>query len=270
TLAFFLLFVPSLFFYALQNKSSEYATGTVFQTPAHWLQKTYDLVTHQIQDSLNTYLYLVGVNDLNKTLKIENAKMASKVLLLEEYRSENIRLRELYKFKQELARKTIAARVISKDILDDRKSFVIDKGLADGVKRLQGVIAAEGAVGYTIEVEHHTSRILLLSNKNASVDAIVQRTRARGIVSGDTNRKYRLKHMMREEDAKPGDLIVTSGRKGFFPKGFSIGEVISVSSSATGVSFGASVRPTVKIDRLEQVLVLVERQNQPEKEAKKL
>lgn len=259
TFAFFLLFVPALIFYALQKNGLDVAEGTPFQTPAHWLQLGYDQFTHKIQDSLNTYFYLVDINRKNKELGVENSKLSSQMQLLEEYRSENVRLRELFKFQQELPRETIAARVISKDIIPEEKSFVIDKGSNNGVRRLQGVISNDGVVGYTIEVEAESSKVLLLSNPNASIDALVQRTRARGIVSGVSSESYRLNYMMRQEDAQPGDLVVTSGRQGYFPKGFKIGEVTSMSPSQVGVSFQALIQPSVKIDRLENVLVIVSR-----------
>ncbi len=259
TLSFFLIFVPALVFYALQNKGFEKAEGTPLQKPAHWIQVTYDQFTHKIQNSLNTYFYLIDTNIKNQSLKVENAKMASLVQLLEEYRTENIRLRELFKFQKELPRKTLAARVIAKDILSNQNSFTIDKGSDDGVERLQGVIAAAGVIGYVIEVEPGSSRVLPLANQHASIDALVQRTRARGIVSGATNQFYQLKYMMRKLDTQPGDLIVTSGSQGFFPKGFTVGEVVEVKPSPTAVSYQATIKPAVKIDHVEEVLVIVEK-----------
>lgn len=259
TFAYFLLFVPALFFYALQKGVLNQASGTPLQAPAHWLQTTYDQVTHKIQDSLNTYFYLIDINRDNKILKTENAHLASQMQLLEEYRTENKRLRELFKFEQEFPRKTVAARVIAKDIISNQKSFTIDKGSDDGVQRLQGVIAAGGVIGYVIEVEAMSSRVLPLTNQNASIDALVQRTRARGIVSGSSGHSYLLKYMMRRQDAQVGDLVVTSGSQGFFPKGFIIGEITDVSPSPTAVSFQAKIKPAVKIDRLENVLVIVEK-----------
>lgn len=259
TAAFFLLFVPALFFYALQNDVLIGTQGTPLQTPAHWLQSSYDGFTNKMQDSLNTYFYLVGINRENKQLRTENAKLASKVQQLEEYRSENLRFRELFKFQQELPRKTLVARIIAKDIHSNKRSFTINKGKADGVQRLQGVIAANGVIGYTVEVEENSARVLPLSNQHTSVDAFVQRTRARGIVSGSPGAHYNLKYMMRKEDAQPGDIIVTSGRQGFFPKGFIIGEVTEMGPSPTAVSFQAKIVPAVKIDRLENVLVIVEK-----------
>ena len=100
TLAFFLLFVPAFIFYALQNNALDITEGTPLQTPSHWIQVAYDELTHKIQDSLNTYFYLVATNRENKILRTENARLASQIQLLEEYRGENIRLRELFKFQK--------------------------------------------------------------------------------------------------------------------------------------------------------------------------
>ena len=262
TLAFFLLFVPALAFYALQKRWLDSSQGTPLQKPAHWIQMSYDEFTHIIQESVDTYLDLVSVNTLNSQLKVENAKLSSQVQLLEEYRSENIRLRELFKFQQELPRKTLAARVISKDIVQVGNSFTIDKGSADGVKRLRGVISADGVVGYTFEVDENSSRVLLLSSQGASIDALIQRTRARGIVAGINSQSCELKYMMRQEDAQKGDLVVTSGRQGIFPKGFIIGHVKGVEPSPTAVSYRANVEPSVKLDRLENVLVIIEKEKE--------
>lgn len=260
TFAFFLIFVPALTFYALQNNILNFTEGTPLQTPSHWVQLAYDELTHKIQDSLNTYFYLVATNRENKILRTENAKLASQIQLLEEYRGENQRLREVFKFQKEMPRESLPARVIAKDINNPNNSFTIDKGSNDGVKRMQGVVAAAGVVGYTFEVEPNTSRVLLLSNQNASIDALIQRTRARGIVSGLNTNAYELKYMMRRDDAQSGDLVVTSGSQGFFPKGFIIGKVSLVKPSPTAVSYRAELEPAVKIDRLENVLVIIEKQ----------
>jgi rod shape-determining protein MreC len=268
TFAFFLLFVPALIFYALQKSAGDVAVGTVFQKPAHIIQQNYDRFTNIIQETLNTYFYLVNINTENKSLKTENAQLASQIQLLEEYRSENIRLRKFFKFQQEFSRKTISARVISKDILIDQPSFTIDKGSEDGIERLQGVISAKGVVGYILEVEKNSSRVLLISNHNASIDSLVQKTRARGIVSGISNNLFKMNYLMRKEDAQVGDLVVTSGRQGFFPQGFNVGTVKKISSSPTGVSFQAIITPAVKLDRLENVLVIVEKKIDKDLEAK--
>lgn len=258
-LSFFMIFIPALVFYALQKNSLRINGSTILRPPAHWIQESYDVFTQQLQETLNIYITLVDTNLENKKLKVENSQLASKLQLLEEYRSENIRLRDLFKFKQELPRKTLAARIISKDILADQNSILINKGADQGVKRLQGVISSKGVVGYVVEVEKDSSRVLLLTDRAASVDAIIQRSRARGIVSGISSSKFLLKYIVREDDAQPGDLVVTSGRQGYFPKGFVVGTVTKIQPSPTGVSYHAEVDPSVPIDRLEDILVIIEK-----------
>ena len=258
-LSFFLLFLPALVFYALQKNLLNQATGTFLQNSARKLQRSYDGFTHRIQDSLNTYFQLVGTNKENKDLKTENAKLASKLQRLGECQVENTRLHKLFQFQQKQAQKTLAARVISKDLLLDQESLIIDKGSTHGVKRLQGVISTRGIVGYTIDVKAGSSQVLLLSNHNASVDALIQRTRARGIVSGLSSKTFQLNYIMRQSDARKGDQVVTSGRQGFFPKGFPIGTVRDVKLSPTGISYLAKIDPSVEMNRLENVLVIVDK-----------
>ena len=270
TFAFFLIFFPSFVFYALQKKVFIHTTNTPLQTPAHWLQSFYDSFTYKIQSSFRDYLDLVKTNRENRVLKLEIAKMKSKLQLLEEYRLENIQLRELFEFQKKLPQKTLAARVISKDILPDQESFLINKGSVHGVQRLQGVVSPSGVVGYILEVKAHTSQVLLLSNQEAQIDALIQRTRARGLVSGFSPKICQFNYMMRKEDAKNGDKVVTSGRHGFFPKGFPIGTIKNVKPSPTGVSYLALVEPSVKINHLENVLIIVDKQpTETEKETQK-
>ena len=90
------------------------------------------------------------------------------------------------------------------------------------------------------------------------MDALVQRTRARGILSGVSNTQFRMQYIVRREDIQKGDVIITSGRHGYFPKGFVLGTVDSVSSSSTGVSYEGFIKPMVAIDRLEEVLIITE------------
>ena len=258
--AFFLIFFPPFVFYALQKKAFVRSTETFLGTPAHRLQKFYDNLTHKIRSSFKDYLYLVETNEENRDLKLKITKMTSELHLLEEDRMENIRLHKLFRFQQKLPQKTLAARVISKDILLDQESFIIDKGSAHGVQRLQGVISAQGVVGYTLDVKTHSSQVLLLSSQDAHIDAIIQRTQARGLISGLSPKVCQFNYMMRENDARKGDKVVTSGRHGFFPKGFPIGTVKNVKSSSTGVSYLAQVEPLVKVNRLENVLVIINRE----------
>ena len=266
SLAIFLLFLPALVFYALQKKSLEQTSLGIFQAPAHWIQEAHDLFTGQLGLTVRTYLDLLDIKAENLVLKSENDQLLTQLQLLEEYRTENTRLSALLNFKNELNRATLPARVISKDILIDQKSILIDKGSKQGVQRLQAVVSPKGVVGYVIAVEPNSARVLLLTDRSANIDATIQRTRARGIVAGISRSSCRLKYIMRKEDVAEGDIIVTSGRQGYFPKGFIVGNVLEVSASPAGVSFMAKVKPAVAVDKLEEVLIISE--NSPGTEAK--
>ena len=264
SLSIFLLFLPAVVFYALQKKTLSETSLGVFQKPAHWVQETHDLFTGQLTRTLQTYLDLMDIKSENLVLKSENDDMKTQLQLLAEYRKENERLSALLDFQKELGRKTLAARVISKDILIDQKSILVDKGETHGIRRLQAVVSPDGVVGYVISVDKNSSRVLLLTDRSANIDAIIQRTRARGIVAGISRMSCRLKYIMRQEDVAPGDIIVTSGRQGFFPKGFIVGSVSQVDSSPSGVSYIAKIKPAAPVDKLEEVLIITENDSAPD------
>jgi len=256
SLSFLLLFLPALAFYALQNKSLRVDNTSLLKAPAHFIQEHYDFFTNRLAGTVKTYFDLIDVKESNKVLSAEIGQVKTQLLRMKEVELENKRLATLLEFKNEIGRKTLAARVISKDVLIDNKSILIDKGADDGVERLQAVVSPEGAVGYIISVDSESSRVLLLTDRSANIDATVQRTRARGILAGVSTAKVRLKYIMRKQDVAEGDVIVTSGRQGYFPSGYIIGTVLAVEPSTAGVSFQADVLPAAAVDKLEEVLVL--------------
>jgi rod shape-determining protein MreC len=91
------------------------------------------------------------------------------------------------------------------------KTILIDKGSDDGVSRGAGVITPEGMVGRMVEVAASTSKVLLITDINSSVDAVVKRNRARGIVEGQGENRCRLSYVLKTEDVQPDDVLVSSG-----------------------------------------------------------
>ena len=226
--------------------------------PAHWLEEFYDFLTNRIYRVFKNYINLIEVRKQNSQLKLELFKMSSQIQRLREVRNENNRLLKLFEFQKNLPQKTLVARVISKDLLLNKDSLVINKGSKHGVKRFQGVIAPKGVVGYALEVRAYSTRVLLLSNQEVHVDALIQRTRAWGLVSGLSPKFYKLDHLLREEDARPGDPVVTTGKHGYFPKGFPIGTIIDIKINPSGISYLAQIKPSVQTNRLENVLVILD------------
>jgi rod shape-determining protein MreC len=174
---------------------------------------------------------------------------------LEEVEQENARLRELLAFRERLVGEVIAATVVGRDATGLARTLTIDRGERDGVRRGAAVLAPAGVVGQVFQVSAHAARVLLITDHNSGVDAVVQRTRARGIVEGTVTEACGLKFVKRTEDLQPGDVVVTSGVDGIFPRGLPIGELTSVDKRGQGLFQYATVRPFVDFDRLEEVLV---------------
>ena len=100
---------------------------------------------------------------------------------------------------------------------------------------------------------------MMLLDRRSAADAIVQRSRARGIVRGDGTDELELVFMVRGDDVRPGDEIITSGVGGVYPKGLRIGEVVAVQTDRDELLHTAVVRPAVDFGRLEQVFVMQRR-----------
>jgi rod shape-determining protein MreC len=118
------------------------------------------------------------------------------------------------------------------------------------------VISAEGVVGKLIAIASDSSRALLINDHNSALDAVDQRSRARGIIAGVIEDGLRMKYVDRSEDVKFGDTIVTSGMDAIFPRGLLVGQVIKVSQESRGLFLTVEVRPAVDFRKIEQVLIL--------------
>jgi rod shape-determining protein MreC len=168
---------------------------------------------------------------------------------------ENARLRELLAFRQTLKGELLTARVIGHDAAGLSRTITIDQGSAAGVGRGAAVLAPGGLVGQVFLVSSHAARVLLITDHNSGVDAVVQRTRGRGIVEGAVDGRCALKFVKRTEDLQVGDLVLSSGLDGIFPRGLPVGRIAAVDKQGQGLFQYAQVDPVVDVDELEEVLV---------------
>jgi len=113
-------------------------------------------------------------------------------------------------------------------------------------------------LGYIFKPEPFTAHVMLITDRYAVVDGIVQRTRARGIVEGKSQKGCSLKYVERTEDVKEGDLVVTGGLDNIFPKGFPVAVVESVERKTFSVSLKVDLRPVVDPYKVEEVFVVVD------------
>jgi rod shape-determining protein MreC len=125
------------------------------------------------------------------------------------------------------------------------------------------VIVAEGIVGRVFRVQENTADVLTVLDLLSGVDSVVKRSRARGVVEGLSDELCQLKFALRTDDIRPGDLLLSSGFGGIFPKGVRVGEVVRAEKEAFGITQTVEVRPTVHFSKLEEVLVITKMESAP-------
>jgi rod shape-determining protein MreC len=137
------------------------------------------------------------------------------------------------------------------------KTILINRGTKDGVSIDCPVVAAEGIAGRVIEVSWNVSKVLLLVDYNSNIDALIQRSRVQGILQGTREGECDLKYVQRSEEVKVGDVVVSSGLAGIFPKGLLLGRVRNVQKEKSGLFQRIEVSTEVDVTKLEEMLVIL-------------
>ena len=165
-------------------------------------------------------------------------------------------LEKLLDLREHLKLKTVAAEIIGAAATPDFRTLTIDKGTRDGVRADMSVIAPAGIVGRLVVPSLRSAKVQLLIDRNAAAGAIIERTRAQGVVVGGGDDRLRLEYVSEIFDIVVGDVVVTSGIDGVYPKGFLIGRIESVERSG-GAYKRITIKPAVDFSSLEEVLVVL-------------
>jgi rod shape-determining protein MreC len=203
------------------------------------------------------YFYLTDLRGENRRLKDRIDTLAMQNSRYRELLATHDRLQELLQFKQAIDRPALAAQVIGRDPTGWFKSIIIDKGRRVGVKQDMPVVNASGAVGRIVSVSANYAKVLLIIDQNSAVDCLVQRSRDRGMVKGLSHDICKVDYMVQFDDVVAGDIIVTSGLGGVFPKGLLVGVVIGVDEVYGEMFKDIQIRPAVDFSKLEEVLVIL-------------
>jgi rod shape-determining protein MreC len=195
--------------------------------------------------------------------RVENERLRRRIQSLEverqkllEAQATNARLKQLLDFRGALPGPAVTASIIANSASSWFQSCLLDKGSADGVRKGMAVVTPLGVVGQVVAVTPRTAKVLLLTDPNSGIDVLVQRTRARGIVSGSLENGTVLKYVKRSEDIQEGDRLITSGTDGVFPKGMMVGTVIKVMKQHIGLFQFVEVLPAVQSSRVEEVQIV--------------
>ncbi|BCS34501.1 cell shape-determining protein MreC [Luteitalea sp. TBR-22] len=154
---------------------------------------------------------------------------------------------------------TMAARVIAADPAAAFRTVTIDKGASDGVRRDMAVLSPLGVVGRVIdEPAAHAAKVQLIIDRNAGAGGVIERNGAGGVVVGasaDTDLPLRMEYVSNLADVTPGDLVMTSGLDGIYPRGFVLGRV-ERAERGSGLYRLIAIRPSVDFSSLDTVLLV--------------
>jgi len=208
-----------------------------------------------VRNAWSGYIGLRHVKAENDGLK---RQLAASQVALQEQRALADRTRGLEKLlqmREHLPMTTTAAEIIGAAATPDFRTVTLDKGTRDGLRADMAVISAAGVVGRLVVPSARSAQVQLLVDRNAAAGAIVERSRAQGVVVGAGDDKLIMEYVSEVSDVVVGDTVVTSGIDGIYPKGFVIGRVERVEKNGTAYK-RITVKPSVDFSALEEVLVV--------------
>ena len=208
-----------------------------------------------LRASWSDYVALQQVRTDNLQLRDEVARLRVRLQQERAMAQRSRTLEQLLELRSQAELATVAAGVIAGGVSPDFRTITIDKGTADGLRPDMAVIAPAGVIGRIITPSARAAKVQLLIDRNAAAGAMVERSRAQGVVEG-TGGDLRMNYVSGTADVRVGDTVVTSGIDGIYPKGFVIGQIESV-ERGVGVFGTLGLRPAVDFSSLEGVLVVL-------------
>ena len=221
------------------------------------IQKLITKTVNAIEGFWWKYFGLVDLRNEHLSLKKEIDALRMQNDRYRELVTTNRRLQDLLQFKESSNSPALAAQVIGRDPTGWFESVIIDKGKSSGLKLNMPVVNAEGVAGQLVSLAPNYAKVLLIIDQNSAVDSLIQRSREKGIVKGLSPKVCKMHYVLKTGDIVVGDLVVTSGMGGVYPKGIPVGEVIEVTENPWEMFKEVKVRPLVDFSKLEEVLVLL-------------
>lgn len=245
---------------ALARSTASFTGGVFLNELLAPVQGSVMRIWHTVGSSFEYVGQAHRISKENEALRQSVRELTWENNRLKEYVYENQRLLKLLDFKERHAQQLtlLGARIISRAPNNQSGILVVDRGSADGVKMNMVAVSDAGLVGKVVSVGDHTAEILLILDREGAAGAMVQETRTLGVVEGSREGQGLLRMVDLPYDAKlkKGQVVITSGMGGIFPRGLPVGEIIRVEGSGLD-KFGV-VRPFVDFSRLEEVFLVTE------------
>lgn len=226
------------------------------------VQKMAYNVNRGVKDFVDFFLNFSTVKEENESLTKENEELKNELLEYSDLEEENKTFRAVLDFKEQKENYNyIATNIIGYAGSGIMDGYIVDKGENDGITKNMVVISAGGLVGQVSSVGSNWAIIQSIINPNVNVSVMVQSTKENtGILKGYTNNSnenlVQVTNLPMDSDIAEGDVIITSGLGGLYPKEIKIGEVLSVEEDKVKVMKTAVVKPSVDFNKLEYLFIV--------------
>jgi rod shape-determining protein MreC len=221
------------------------------------LEETVNTSIGELGNLWKRYIFLVGLEEENRNLKKKNAQLLARVIQYQEGYLEGQRLRKILDLREGIHYSTVVANVVGKNQLSAFRTILINKGTGQGLRVGLPVVSHQAVVGRIMETSWNVSKVLLITDENSNIDALVQGDRAQGILQGYGPTGCNLKYVHKMDDVRKGDAVLSSGLGGIFPKGLLLGVVTSISKKDADLFQKIEVAPSADFARLEEVVVFL-------------
>ncbi len=209
-----------------------------------------------LRDTWNHYFALQNTSRENEQLRRENDALKMQVNQLQSKAAEADRLALLLDFRKSHQNvPMLGSRVIATSAGTASATVMLDRGAKDGIKKNMGVITPEGVVGKVVEVYEDTTEVLLLTDKDSGVGAMLGDSRIQSPVGGTGEPLLAMKYVPNDDAVTVGERVVTSGMDKIFPRDLPIGTITEIKSGNPFKTI--RVRPSANLSRLEEVIVLL-------------
>lgn len=206
-----------------------------------------------------SYINLVGVRAESEAFRRELRALRAENSRLIEQNLKLHRLQKLVAVQRKAPASMMLANVVGLDPTTWSNVLLVDRGSEDNVTKEMIVLSGDGLVGRVIQTSPRVSKVLLVTDVRHAVDALIQRTRDRGVVVGLDRSSCLMKYIPLEAKVEVGDRVISSGLGGLYPKGLVIGTVTRVAKSSGGLHQEAIVRPSTDLERIEEVFISARR-----------
>jgi rod shape-determining protein MreC len=214
-------------------------------------------VSHSVEQSAS----IQALQTQNAELEALNNKLMVENVRLREVARENELLRQLLNYTRSNPQfsyqpTTVRGTSIGQDPTNLVYFVYVDVGVRDGIAKNMPVITDRGLVGRVTAVGPNSAQVLMLIDPASAVNAIIQNSRATGIVRGNSEGTLLMERISQKETVNPGDIVLTSGLGGNFPDKLVIGQVTEVIQRDQDMFQSARIRPTVDFGKLETMLII--------------